>query len=136
MLVCKGMVLYIREARRMAKDLVKMSMLYDLYGGMLTEKQRELFTLYYEEDLSLAEIAQNEGITRQGVRDTIVRAEEALLECEDRLRLSGRLAEIRRGAQKIAVAAYEVGEINRRSYFDTRVDAYVREIIEATRVME
>ena len=51
----------------MAKDLVKMSLLYDLYGGMLTEKQRELFTLYYEEDLSLAEIAQNEGITRQGV---------------------------------------------------------------------
>ena len=43
----------------MAKDLVKMSLLYDLYGGMLTEKQRELFTLYYEEDLSLAEIAQN-----------------------------------------------------------------------------
>ena len=120
----------------MAKDLVKMSMLYDLYGGMLTEKQRELFTLYYEEDLSLAEIAQNEGITRQGVRDTILRAEEALLECEERLQLSGRLTEIRRGAQKIAVAAYEVSEINRRSYFDTRIDAYVREIIEATMVME
>lgn len=120
----------------MAKDLVKMSLLYDLYGGMLTEKQRELFTLYYEEDLSLAEIAQNEGITRQGVRDTIVRAEEALLEFEERLRLSDRLAGIRRSAQKIAVAAYEVGEINRRGYFDTRIEAYVREIIEATRVME
>lgn len=126
----------IKEVRRMAKDLVKMSMLYDLYGGMLTEKQREIFTLYYEEDLSLAEIAQNEGITRQGVRDTIVRAEEALLEFEDRLHLSDRLSGIRLSAQKIAVAAYEVGEINRRNYFDTRVDAYVREIIEATRVME
>ncbi len=113
-----------------------MSLLYDLYGGMLTEKQRELFTLYYEEDLSLAEIAQNEGITRQGVRDTIVRAEEALLEFEEKLQLSDRLTEYRKGAQKIAVAAYEIGEINRRSYFDTRIEAQVREIIEKTRDME
>lgn len=120
----------------MAKDLVKMSLLYDLYGGMLTEKQRELFTLYYEEDLSLAEIAQNEGITRQGVRDTIVRAEEALTEFEDRLCLSQRLEEYRRHAQRIAVAAVEIGEINRRSYFDARVEDRVREILEATRDME
>ena len=120
----------------MAKDLVRMSLLYDLYGGMLTEKQRELFTLYYEEDLSLAEIAQNEGITRQGVRDTIVRAEEALVELEDRLRLLDRLEEYRRRAQKIAVTAYEIGEINRRSYFDARIENQVREIIEAARDME
>lgn len=120
----------------MAKDLVRMSLLYDLYGGMLTEKQRELFTLYYEEDLSLAEIAQNEGITRQGVRDTIVRAEEALAECEEKLQLSARLESLRRSAQRAARSAYEIGEINRRSYFDTRIENHVKEIIEATRDME
>ena len=120
----------------MAKDLVKMSLLFDLYGGMLTEKQRELFSLYYEEDYSLAEIAQNEGITRQGVRDTIIRAEEALQACEDKLHLSDRLSEIRSAAQKIAVSAYEAGEINRRNYFDARIEQFVKDIIEATRVME
>ena len=120
----------------MAKDLVRMSLLFDLYGGMLTEKQRSLFSLYYEEDLSLAEIAQNEGITRQGVRDSIVRAEEALLECEEKLQLSQRLNGFRQNAQKIAVNAYEIGEINRRSYFDARIEEQVREIIEAARDME
>lgn len=120
----------------MAKELVKMSMLYDLYGGMLTDKQRELFELYYEEDLSLAEIAQNEGITRQGVRDTIVRAEEALKEFEDRLKLSDKLSNIRKDARKIAVAAYEVWEINRKNYFDARIEEYITQIIEAAGGME
>ena len=49
-----------------------------------TEKQREYFDLYYNEDLSLSEIAGNVGITRQGVRDIIVRAEAMLLDYEER----------------------------------------------------
>ena len=50
---------------------LEMSLLFDFYGETLTEKQRELFDLYYNEDLSLAEIAEHAGITRQGVRDSI-----------------------------------------------------------------
>ena len=61
-----------------------MSMLLDYYGELLTEKQRELFDLYYNEDLSLAEIAENYGITRQGVRDQIKRAETQLLSLEEK----------------------------------------------------
>ena len=57
---------------------LEMSLLFDFYGETLTEKQRELFDLYYNEDLSLAEIAEHAGITRQGVRDSIKRAEHAL----------------------------------------------------------
>ena len=53
----------------------RMTMLFDFYGDILTPRQRELFDLYYNEDLSLAEIAENCGISRQGVRDVIVRAE-------------------------------------------------------------
>ena len=49
----------------MAKDL-EISFLLDFYGDMLTEKQREVIEFYYNEDLSLSEIADNEGITRQG----------------------------------------------------------------------
>lgn len=60
----------------------EMSLLYDFFGDFLTEKQREYFDLYYNEDLSLSEIAENVGITRQGVRDIIVRAENILTEAE------------------------------------------------------
>ena len=65
----------------MAKDL-RISYLLDFYGDMLTDKQREVVELYYNEDLSLAEIAAISKITRQGVRDSIKRAESQLLEYE------------------------------------------------------
>lgn len=61
-----------------------MTMLFDFYGDILTQRQRELFDLYYNEDLSLSEIAENCGISRQGVRDVIVRAEAAMTELEDK----------------------------------------------------
>lgn len=50
---------------------VEITILLDFYGDMLTAKQRDFINLYYNDDLSLAEIAENEGITRQGVRDAI-----------------------------------------------------------------
>lgn len=56
----------------MAKNL-EITVLYDFYGDLLTEKQQEVIELYYNEDLSLAEIAALSGITRQGVRDSIKR---------------------------------------------------------------
>ena len=59
----------------MAKNL-EISFLLDFYGDMLTDKQRDVVELYYNEDLSLAEIAAHSGITRQGVRDSIKRAED------------------------------------------------------------
>lgn len=68
----------------MAKDL-KFSSLLDIYGTVLTEKQRDMLELYYNEDLSLSEIAEGEGISRQGVRDSIKRGEETLLEMENKL---------------------------------------------------
>ena len=68
----------------MKNQTYRMSMLYDFYGDLLTDRQREFYDLYYNEDLSLAEIAENYGITRQGVRDVIVRAEAYLTEIEDK----------------------------------------------------
>lgn len=59
--------------------------LLDFYGGALTQKQRDVLELYYNEDLSLSEIAENFGITRQGVRDSIKRGEGVLLELEDKV---------------------------------------------------
>ena len=65
----------------------RMAMLYDFYGDLLTDRQKEFYDLYYNEDLSLAEIAENYGISRQGVRDVIVRAEAAMTEIEDKTHL-------------------------------------------------
>ena len=59
----------------MKNQTYRMTMLFDFYGEVLTDRQKEFFDLYYNEDLSLAEIAENSGISRQGVRDVIVRAE-------------------------------------------------------------
>ena len=64
----------------MKNQAYRMAMLFDFYGDMLTDRQREFYDLYYNEDLSLSEIAENYGISRQGVRDVIVRAEATLTE--------------------------------------------------------
>ena len=55
----------------MKSQAYRMTMLFDFYGEILTERQKEFYDLYYNEDLSLGEIAENYGITRQGVRDVI-----------------------------------------------------------------
>ena len=62
----------------MRSDALTMTLLYDYYGELLTEKQRGLFDLYYNQDYSLSEIASAAGISRQGVHDTLARAEELL----------------------------------------------------------
>ena len=97
----------------MAKNM-EIALLVDFYGDMLTDKQRDVVELYYNDDLSLAEIAENEGITRQGVRDSIKRAESQLLEMEERLGLARRFREMREGLDSIRDAAREIQELNSR----------------------
>ena len=104
----------------MKNQAYRMAMLYDFYGDVLTDRQKEFYDLYYNEDLSLGEIAENYGITRQGVRDVIVRAEAALTELEDKTGLikrfhtmTGQLEQVRADAQKLAElsARYDDGEL-------------------------
>ena len=78
----------------MSKD-IKISVLLDFYGGLLTEKQYEAVDLYYNEDLSLAEIAEHTNITRYGVRDRIVKSEKILYETEEKLKLAARFNEMK-----------------------------------------
>jgi hypothetical protein len=91
-----------------------MAMLFDFYGDLLTDRQKEFYDLYYNEDLSLAEIAENYGISRQGVRDVIVRAEAAMTEVEDKthlirryFRMKDELAAIDEAADRLQSAADE-----------------------------
>lgn len=66
---------------------VKISILLDIYGNLLTDKQRKLLNDYYNNDLSLSEIAENENITRQAVRDNLKKGENNLIEYENKLNI-------------------------------------------------
>ena len=81
----------------MAKD-VEMGYLLDFYGEVLTQKQREMLRQYYNDDLSLSEIGENFGITRQGARDAIKHGETTLKELEEKV---GFAARYRRVQQKL-----------------------------------
>ena len=98
-----------READTVEDSRVMRSMLFDFYGELLTDKQREYFDLHYNEDLSLAEIAEQSGISRQGVWDIIRRAEAAMTEIEEKTGLikrfnerSAALAEIREELRELS----------------------------------
>lgn len=81
---------------------MNISLLLDFYGEVLNEKQREILDLYYNEDLSLAEIAESNGLTRQGVRHVIKKAEEAVTLLESKLGLAQRFTAL--GAAYDAIA--------------------------------
>ena len=76
----------------MYDKIAEASLLYDFYGQLLTDKQKQVMELYHEENLSLAEIAVEFGISRQGVHDTLKKAEKALLEYENKLGLVRKFA--------------------------------------------
>lgn len=107
----------------MAKNL-DISLLLDFYGDMLTDKQKDVVELYYNEDLSLAEIAAHSQITRQGVRDSIKRAESVLLDLEERLGLAKKFRSIQEGLDMIVRDARYINDINSR--FGTQKEISVR----------
>ncbi len=85
-------------------------MLLDYYSAMLTDKQRDLIDLYYNEDLSLAEIAEHENITRQGVRDGIKRGEQTLFGLENALGLAEKSVRLMKIAEMLEGKADETGD--------------------------
>ena len=108
------------------------TMLFDFYGDLLTDRQKEFYDLYYNEDLSLAEIAENYGITRQGVRDVIVRAEAYLTEVEDKTRLIRRFHEMRRQIAAIDSVADQLVAFSREKGRDAQLEKLVNELKQMT----
>lgn len=111
----------------MAKNL-EVIMLFDIYGDMLTEKQRNFISYYYDDDLSLAEIAENEGITRQGVRDAIKRAENQLYDFESHLGLKKRFEETRAGLDEILELTKVIKEVNLNTVLSREINDAVTRI--------
>ena len=101
---------------------LEFSLLLDYYAPALTEKQREILAMYYNEDLSLAEIAENCGISRQGVRDVIVRAEAAMTELEDKTGLVKRFLQMQQHVDAVIAAANEIKTVNYRQYENPRLE--------------
>ena len=112
----------------MKNQTYRMTMLLDFYGEILTQRQREFFDLYYNEDLSLAEIAENYDISRQGVRDAIVRAETAMEELEDKTGLLKRFMRLREKIDSIEAAAEEIQKLNYRQYDNPELERLAGEI--------
>ena len=80
---------------------LEMSLLLDFYGETLSERKRAVMSLYYNEDLSLAEIADEFGISRQGVRELIKKSESELTELECKLGLVARFESLRQLAEDV-----------------------------------
>ena len=102
----------------MAKNL-EIAVLLDLYGDMLTEKQRDFLGYYYNDDLSLSEIAENEGIKR---------AEAQLLDMESKLKLASKFDEIHNGLSEIIDCAGEIGDYNLNHSLSREVNDYTVKI--------
>ena len=112
----------------MKNQAYRMALLYDFYGDMLTDRQKEFYDLYYNEDLSLAEIAENYGITRQGVRDVIVRAEAILTELEDKTGIIRRFHRMQGQFQEIGEAVEAIARRNDTIYQDDELEDLCRRI--------
>lgn len=112
----------------MAKEL-KFVMLLDFYGELLTEKQRDVMELYYCEDLSLSEIGNPMGITRQAVRSFIKRGEEILLNYEEKLGFAQRLAKMQDCFNSINEMAQSVENENIRKTITAEVEKGLKLLI-------
>ena len=75
------------------EKMIEVVLLFEQYKELLTEKQREIVSLYYEEDYSLGEISENLNVSRQGVYDTLKRSEKILRDYEDKLGLVSKIKE-------------------------------------------
>lgn len=113
----------------MSKNL-EIAILLDFYGEMLTAKQRDMIDLYYNEDLSLGEIAQLEKITRQGVRDSIKRGEDFLYELEEKLQMLRQYREMQKIFRQVESLATEIYRISDTYKYSAKLSNDAKEIIE------
>ena len=99
-------------AKEELRKKVDLAFLSAFYGGLLTDKQRQVLSLHCEEDLSLGEIAEEVGISRQAVHETITRAASRLNEMESSLGMAARFRRMESGLEE-ALAALKNAEYNR-----------------------
>ena len=119
----------------MFQKTMNISFLLDFYGDVLDEKPRMLLDLYYNEDLSLAEIAESEGMTRQGVRHVVKKAEQQLLFLENKLGLANHFVKIRNVSDGIIASLSDACEMLSRGADTDDVKALLQAQIAEVRTL-
>ena len=114
---------------------MNISFLLDFYGDVLDEKPRMLLDLYYNEDLSLAEIAESEGMTRQGVRHVVKKAEQQLLFLENKLGLANQFVKIRNVSDGIIASLSDACEMLSRGADTDEIQALLAAQIAEVRAL-
>lgn len=114
---------------------MNISFLLDFYGDVLDEKPRMLLDLYYNEDLSLAEIAESEGMTRQGVRHVVKKAEQQLLFLENKLGLANHFVKIQNVSDGIIASLSDACEMLSRGADTDDVKALLQAQIAEVRTL-
>ena len=112
-------------------DAVEMTLLLDYYGELLTERQRQCFDLRYNQDLSMGEIAEVLGVSRQGVFDNLSRAEQRLRNMEEKTGCVRRAQNARRALDTILDDAGQL-----RNHPDQKVAELAERIIASARELE
>ena len=112
-------------------DALEMTLLFDYYGGMLTEKQKTCFDMRYNQDLSLGEIGEMLGISRQAVCDNLTRTEALLRKMEENIGCVSRDLRSRRAMKRILENAEKLC-----AYPDDTVSQWARQIASAARELE
>lgn len=120
----------------MKSQAYRMAMLYDFYGDLLTPRQKEFYDLYYNDDLSLSEIAENYDITRQGVRDIIVRAERALEDIEEKTGLIQRYHHTKAALSSLRDLCQQIQELNEERFSDNDLDDLMQQMTTVINDME
>ena len=109
-------------------DTLELVLLYDYYGGLLTKRQQECFEMRYDQDLSLSEIGEELGISRQGVHDNLTRTEALLRNMEAKTGCVGRDLSCRTAARSILEAAEKL-----RDHPDAAVSNLAEQILAAAK---
>ena len=112
-------------------DAYELALLFDTYGSMLTDKQRDCFDMRYNQDLSLGEIGQVLGVSRQAVCDNLTRTEALLRKIESNVGCVRRYLQYRKAAEEIQNAAGQL-----QGYPDEQVSALARQICAAAQAFE
>ena len=112
----------------MDDETLQMTMLFDFFGDLLTGKQREYYDLYHNEDLSLSEIAEKTGISRQGVHDIINRAEKSLVSIERKTDVVRKWLNTRAELERAGAAA---GKILKLAGDDSEIALLAKSIIQS-----
>ncbi len=112
-------------------DALEMTLLFDYYGDLLTDRQKMCFDLRHNQDLSLAEIAEELQVSRQGVHDNLSRAEALLLNMEEKTGCVRRDMQCRAAARQIRSAAEALSKTDNQTVLQ-----YAAQIMEAVNFLE